>query len=314
MPSGGGGASRERSWYGSRYGSLVDIVVRCICESSTSKYSPYKLEDFSDQVINEIVKYIHVRLWLSAVWRTRILVSEIAKCELRTKNLGNAGDSNFIEDVRGRFPLQKLDEDDDDGIVQYLWALDPIRSVIQASHSIEHLIPPTSSVRFLLTFSPNLILLTLSIFYIESRSFENSYIPENLRTPKPLTFSKNRLRGAKNRSILSPVAKKNFRKNNFFFSKTLHMGKFFFLPICTSLYNTYLKGFVKKILKKNAKKKSCIYAKKKKKKSFFRKFFQRILIIMNVLESPEVGFLKGITKESYNLMICTFFPSKTEED
>ncbi|KAL4560603.1 hypothetical protein LXL04_032756 [Taraxacum kok-saghyz] len=62
------------------------------------------------------------------------------------------------------------------------------------------------------------------------------------RTPKPLTFSKNRLRGAKNRSILSPVAKKNFRKNNFFFSKTLHMGKFFFLPICTSLYNIYLKA------------------------------------------------------------------------
>ncbi|KAL4583952.1 hypothetical protein LXL04_008539 [Taraxacum kok-saghyz] len=30
-----------------------------------------------------------------------------------------------------------------------------------------------------------------------SRSFENSYIPENPRTPKPLTFSKNRLRGLK---------------------------------------------------------------------------------------------------------------------
>ncbi|KAL4556975.1 hypothetical protein LXL04_035145 [Taraxacum kok-saghyz] len=29
----------------------------------------------------------------------------------------------------------------------------------------------------------------------ESRSFENSYIPENPRTPKPLTFSKNRLQG-----------------------------------------------------------------------------------------------------------------------
>ncbi|KAL4559412.1 hypothetical protein LXL04_031550 [Taraxacum kok-saghyz] len=110
-----------------------------------------------------------------------------------------------------------------------------------------------------------------------SRSFENSYIPENPRTPKPLTFSKNRLRGAKNRSILSPFAKIFFRKSNFLFSKTLHMGKFFFLPICTSLYNTYLKSFVKKNLKKNAKKK-------------------RILIIMNVLESPEVGFLKGITE------------------
>ncbi|KAL4582723.1 hypothetical protein LXL04_007282 [Taraxacum kok-saghyz] len=39
----------------------------------------------------------------------------------------------------------------------------------------------------------------------ESRSFENSYIPENPRTPKPLTFSKNRLRGAKNRSNISPI-------------------------------------------------------------------------------------------------------------
>ncbi|KAL4568087.1 hypothetical protein LXL04_023688 [Taraxacum kok-saghyz] len=38
----------------------------------------------------------------------------------------------------------------------------------------------------------------------KSRSFENSYIPENPRTPKPLTFSKNRLRGAKNRSNTSP--------------------------------------------------------------------------------------------------------------
>ncbi|KAL4576791.1 hypothetical protein LXL04_012890 [Taraxacum kok-saghyz] len=36
------------------------------------------------------------------------------------------------------------------------------------------------------------------------KSFENSYIPENPRTPKPLTFSKNRLRGAKNRSNISP--------------------------------------------------------------------------------------------------------------
>ncbi|KAL4569026.1 hypothetical protein LXL04_024653 [Taraxacum kok-saghyz] len=77
----------------------------------------------------------------------------------------------------------------------------------------------------------------------KSRSFENSYIPENPRTLKPLTFSKNRLRGAKNRSILSPVAKKNFRKNNFFFQKLCIWAKKFFLPICTSLYNTYLKGF-----------------------------------------------------------------------
>ncbi|KAL4577930.1 hypothetical protein LXL04_014045 [Taraxacum kok-saghyz] len=72
---------------------------------------------------------------------------------------------------------------------------------------------------------------------VESRSFENSYIPENPRTPKPLTFSKNRLQGAKNRSILSPVAKKVFRKNNFFFSKTLHMGNFFFFAYMHVLTN-----------------------------------------------------------------------------
>ncbi|KAL4563243.1 hypothetical protein LXL04_027283 [Taraxacum kok-saghyz] len=67
----------------------------------------------------------------------------------------------------------------------------------------------------------------------KSRSFENSYIPENPRTPKPLTFSKNRLRGAKNRSNISPVAKFFFRKNDFFFPKTLHMCKIFFLHMCT---------------------------------------------------------------------------------
>ncbi|KAL4585434.1 hypothetical protein LXL04_010055 [Taraxacum kok-saghyz] len=101
--------------------------------------------------------------------------------------------------------------------------------------------------------------------YIESRSFENSYIPENPRTPKPLTFSKNRLRGAKNRSNISPVAKKKFRKNDFFFSKNFAYVQTFFLCICAqSLYNTYLKRF-------------------------------RILMIKNVLEGSEVGFLKGIT-------------------
>ncbi|KAL4575615.1 hypothetical protein LXL04_022464 [Taraxacum kok-saghyz] len=89
----------------------------------------------------------------------------------------------------------------------------------------------------------------------ESRSFENSYIPENPRTPKPLTFSKNRLRGAKNRSNISPVAKNFFRKNDFFFSKNFAYVQTFFLCICAHLYNTYLKRFVKKNLKKNAKKK-----------------------------------------------------------
>ncbi|KAL4587489.1 hypothetical protein LXL04_000360 [Taraxacum kok-saghyz] len=82
----------------------------------------------------------------------------------------------------------------------------------------------------------------------ESRSFENSYIPENPRTPKPLTFSKNRLRGAKNRSNISPVAKIFFRKNDFFFSKNFAYVQTFFFCICAqSLYNIYLKRFVKKI-------------------------------------------------------------------
>ncbi|KAL4575796.1 hypothetical protein LXL04_011882 [Taraxacum kok-saghyz] len=96
-------------------------------------------------------------------------------------------------------------------------------------------------------------------------SFENSYIPENPRTSKPLTFSKNRLRGAKNRSNTSPAAKKKIRKN-VFFSKTLHICKKkkfahvhvflfcfksaqipeFFYIFYRSLYNTYLNGFVKK--------------------------------------------------------------------
>ncbi|KAL4587854.1 hypothetical protein LXL04_000728 [Taraxacum kok-saghyz] len=70
----------------------------------------------------------------------------------------------------------------------------------------------------------------------ESRSFENSYIPENPRTPKPLTFSKNRLRGAKNRSNISPVAKKNFRKNDFFFPKNFAYVQTFFLCICAQFF------------------------------------------------------------------------------
>ncbi|KAL4555700.1 hypothetical protein LXL04_038328 [Taraxacum kok-saghyz] len=120
--------------------------------------------------------------------------------------------------------------------------------------------------------------------YMKSRSFENSYIPENPRTPKPLTFSKNRLRGAKNRSNISPVAKKNFRKNDFFFSKNFAYVQKKKICICAqSLYSTYLKGLVKKNLKENAKKKKlhiCTKIKKKlhickslKKISFFRNFF-----------------------------------------
>ncbi|KAL4574299.1 hypothetical protein LXL04_021128 [Taraxacum kok-saghyz] len=115
----------------------------------------------------------------------------------------------------------------------------------------------------------------------DSISFENSYIPENPRTPKPLTFSKNRLRGAKNRSNKSPVAKKNFRKNDFFFSKNFAYVQTFILCICAqSLYNTYLKRFVKKNVKKNAKKKKLhICTKNKKKlhicKRFRSRFFER---------------------------------------
>ncbi|KAL4582930.1 hypothetical protein LXL04_007491 [Taraxacum kok-saghyz] len=135
------------------------------------------------------------------------------------------------------------------------------------------------------------------------KSFENSYIPENPRTPKPLTFSKNRLRGAKNRSNISPVAKFFFRKNDFFFQKLCICANFL------SLYNTYLKRFVKKNLKKNAKKKelhictknkkSCTYAKVKKKYRFFGNFFQRIVMIKNVLEGSEVGtFLNQGTNDS----------------
>ncbi|KAL4574580.1 hypothetical protein LXL04_021414 [Taraxacum kok-saghyz] len=45
-------------------------------------------------------------------------------------------------------------------------------------------------------------------------------------------------------------------------------------------------------------KKSCTYAKVKKKYRFFGNFFQRIVMIKNVLEGSEVGFLKGITFQS----------------
>ncbi|KAL4565906.1 hypothetical protein LXL04_030012 [Taraxacum kok-saghyz] len=136
----------------------------------------------------------------------------------------------------------------------------------------------------------------------KSRSFENSYIPENPRTPKPLTFSKDRLRGAKNRSNISPVAKKFFRKNDFFFSKNFaYVQKKFILHM--SLYSTYLKGLVKKNLKENAKEKVAYMHKNKKK---------RIVIILNVLEGPEVGFLKGITPDYFLRNSNTLSP-KSEE-
>ncbi|KAL4579539.1 hypothetical protein LXL04_015689 [Taraxacum kok-saghyz] len=131
---------------------------------------------------------------------------------------------------------------------------------------------------------------------LKSRSFENSYIPENPRTPKPLTFSKNRLRGAKNRSNLRLVAKKNFRKNNFFFSKSLHICKkkirayVHVLRFCfknAQIPEIFLKFFYRSLY--------TTYLKVEKKYRFFGNFFQRILFILNVLEGSEVGFLKGIT-------------------
>ncbi|KAL4556653.1 hypothetical protein LXL04_034807 [Taraxacum kok-saghyz] len=59
----------------------------------------------------------------------------------------------------------------------------------------------------------------------------NSYISENQRTFKPLTFSKNRLRRVKNRSNTSPIS--NFCLKN---AQTRDM-------FYRSLHNTYLKGF-----------------------------------------------------------------------
>ncbi|KAL4583018.1 hypothetical protein LXL04_007582 [Taraxacum kok-saghyz] len=107
--------------------------------------------------------------------------------------------------------------------------------------------------------------------YEHTRSFENSYSPENQRTSKPLTFSKNRLRGAKKRSNPNPVPKTNFRKN-----KLCIYADFQILFLCIyadfqllfqkrsntfkylSLNNTYIMGFGTKIRKKRTKK-SCIY-------------------------------------------------------
>ncbi|KAL4587976.1 hypothetical protein LXL04_000853 [Taraxacum kok-saghyz] len=112
--------------------------------------------------------------------------------------------------------------------------------------------------------------------WIISGSFDNSYIPENPRTPKPLDFSKNRLRGAKNRSNTSLVAKK-IPKKPLFFSKTLDKCK----KKCTCArfqfcFLAYMN--ISSFCLKNAQ---------------IPKI--RIIMIMNVLEGPEVGFLKGIT-------------------
>ncbi|KAL4563261.1 hypothetical protein LXL04_027301 [Taraxacum kok-saghyz] len=131
----------------------------------------------------------------------------------------------------------------------------------------------------------------------ESRFFENSYIPENPRTSKPLTFSKNRLRGAKNRSNISPVAKKKFRKNDFFFPKTLHMcKKKKNLHMCTHIF----KGVA--VLKQN--KKLCTYAQKKKfahmqsfwkkKKVVFSEFFFATGLIFERFLAPRSRFFEKV--------------------
>ncbi|KAL4580066.1 hypothetical protein LXL04_016242 [Taraxacum kok-saghyz] len=78
------------------------------------------------------------------------------------------------------------------------------------------------------------------VFEPESVSFENSYIPENPRTLKPLTFSKKRLRGAKNRSNTSPVAKKISEKNDFFFQKLCICAKNIFC-ICAHFFVLFQK-------------------------------------------------------------------------
>ncbi|KAL4566706.1 hypothetical protein LXL04_030828 [Taraxacum kok-saghyz] len=145
----------------------------------------------------------------------------------------------------------------------------------------------------------------------ESES-ENSQIVNFLEKPTS---------GAKNRSNTSRVA--NFfssEKMIFFFKNFAYFCFFEYMHISSyclknaqipeiflnffyrSLYNRYFKGFFKKFLKKTAKEKLHICKKKKKKKKLhiyknkkkfrlFRIFFQRITIIMNVLDGPEVGVL-----------------------
>ncbi|KAL4567964.1 hypothetical protein LXL04_023561 [Taraxacum kok-saghyz] len=60
---------------------------------------------------------------------------------------------------------------------------------------------------------------------IELGSFENSYIPENSRTPKPLTFSKNRFWEAKNRSNTSPESRPGTRSGNTITHTQTHENK-----------------------------------------------------------------------------------------
>ncbi|KAL4564663.1 hypothetical protein LXL04_028731 [Taraxacum kok-saghyz] len=74
----------------------------------------------------------------------------------------------------------------------------------------------------------------------ESGFFKNSYIPENPRSPKPLTFSNNRLWRAKNCSNTSGVAILFFRKKVLFFQKLCICAISFFAYIVGSFQNSYL--------------------------------------------------------------------------
>ncbi|KAL4572687.1 hypothetical protein LXL04_019469 [Taraxacum kok-saghyz] len=104
-------------------------------------------------------------------------------------------------------------------------------------------------------------------------SFENSYIPENPRTPKPLTFSKNRLWGAKKRSKTSSVAKFFFRINKFFFFFAYVQLYFLFFA-----YAIFFLLFEKKY-------------------SFFRKFVFATGLVFERFLAPEV--VLGSFENSY---------------
>ncbi|KAL4562347.1 hypothetical protein LXL04_034548 [Taraxacum kok-saghyz] len=103
----------------------------------------------------------------------------------------------------------------------------------------------------------------------ESRSFENLYIPENPRTSKPLTFSKNGLRGLKIAQIQA-----------------------------RSLYNTYLKCFVKKHLKKKRKKKKVAHMQKFLKKVAHMQKFKKNVIFSEFFFATGLVFERFLASQS----------------
>ncbi|KAL4565255.1 hypothetical protein LXL04_029341 [Taraxacum kok-saghyz] len=147
--------------------------------------------------------------------------------------------------------------------------LSTVSASIERSEPITRTIASAEAASFLALSS-----WTMSHFTF--RQPELIYFPENPRTPKPLTFSKNRLREAKNRSNTSPVAKKKFRKNDFFFSKTLHMCKKKKLHMCT-----------------------CTYAKIKKKLFFWKFVFATGLVFERFLASRN-RFFEKVNGLGYN--------------